>query len=308
MYNKQYKWLTTLMIALASVYCFAEPSAPPTGVSLASVSDSGISESDQLTKYTNLAADALAFQVDGVAVGAQVRVFADGVFIGSGTAAANPAVIIMSGTIKLEDGTHHIIATQQESGKEESLSSPVNVVEIDTSHPYQKTAGEPVLTFGTNGKRSVGTTSHSIETVYVQKDGKILVAGSVNDTVSQAYAARYHSDGSVDSSFGAAGSVTVATEAPAVIHDISVYADGTIYLGGNSQTADGGDLLIVCIDSDGQLNDSFGDAGVLQVDVDNEENMLTNLVVTAHGDVFASGTSGNPGKPVVLKRNKWVLS
>ena len=60
----------------------------PTGINLLPTSDTGVSADDDLTNLNNASgADTLQFEVTGVLAGATVRVFSDGVLIGTATAA-----------------------------------------------------------------------------------------------------------------------------------------------------------------------------------------------------------------------------
>ena len=66
---------------------------PPDTIDLLPVSDSGDADDDNLTNRNNEDNDSvLQFLINGVQVGATVRVYSDGTLIGSATAAAGTAV------------------------------------------------------------------------------------------------------------------------------------------------------------------------------------------------------------------------
>jgi len=96
-------------------------------------SDSGLSSSDNITNFDNSAAGKeLKFSVPNTVDGATVRIYADGIEIGSGTGNGGTAIITCDGSTDVGDGDVDITATQTESGKDESAKSAVLEVTIDT--------------------------------------------------------------------------------------------------------------------------------------------------------------------------------
>ncbi len=79
----------------------------PTAVDLAAASDSGVSETDNLTNVTDL-----QFTVSGVTSGAVVRLHHGDTVIGQATASGTSAVIATSSLTGLGDGTYGVFATQ----------------------------------------------------------------------------------------------------------------------------------------------------------------------------------------------------
>ena len=99
------------------------------------MSDSGAASDDNLTNLNNGSSDAtLQFEVMGVAAGAEVRIYSDGVQIGQGTASGETATIVTDGMADLADGVRNITATQAMGGLEGPMS-PVLSVSIDTMPP-----------------------------------------------------------------------------------------------------------------------------------------------------------------------------
>lgn len=120
------------------------PSTSPSGVSLLAASDTGISNSDRITKLNNSSPDsALEFQVAGTIAGATVTVFADGNAIGSATASGTTTTVITDGATPLGDGSRAITARQTEPGKPISASSPTLAITVDTVSPVSSIV--PVL-------------------------------------------------------------------------------------------------------------------------------------------------------------------
>ncbi len=111
-------------------------SAAPTGVTLMAISDTGISNSDRITRLNNSnAGQRLQFQVSGTTAGATVQLFAGGVLIGSAVATGNMTVVTTNGSFTLVDGLHSITAKQAKPAELSSAASPALQVTIDATAP-----------------------------------------------------------------------------------------------------------------------------------------------------------------------------
>jgi cyclophilin family peptidyl-prolyl cis-trans isomerase len=86
--------------------------AAPTSISLVATSDTGSSNSDRLTNLNNTAGKTLQFEVGGVVTGATVQLYADGVLLGTATAAGTSVVVTTNGSLTLANGTRSITAKQ----------------------------------------------------------------------------------------------------------------------------------------------------------------------------------------------------
>jgi cyclophilin family peptidyl-prolyl cis-trans isomerase len=86
------------------------PSAP-TSIDLLDGSDTGVSNSDNLTNNNNsTAAKQMTFRVSGVTSGHTVRLLADGVVIGEAVAAGTTVDVTTNGTVSLANGARNITA------------------------------------------------------------------------------------------------------------------------------------------------------------------------------------------------------
>jgi uncharacterized delta-60 repeat protein len=126
-------------------------------------------------------------------------------------------------------------------------------------------------TFGNGGKVTTavasGNGSDEAYAVAVQPDGKILVAGNANMGSGGLDFAlvRYNADGTLDTTFGNGGKVTTAIGAGTDrAYAILLQPDGRIVLGGDSdQVANGFDFALVRYNTDGSLDPSFGNGGIV---------------------------------------------
>lgn len=94
----------------------------------------------------------------------------------------------------------------------------------------------------------------------LQADGKIVLAGHALSATYMA-AVRYNSDGTLDSSFGSGGKVTISfgKNVGAAANDIAQAADGKLVLAGDSN----GQFALARLNTNGSLDSTFGAGGKL---------------------------------------------
>jgi subtilisin family serine protease len=110
-----------------------EPDDPPARPDLASLSDTGSSATDNLTRLDNRnAGNALRFSIGGVQPGATVTLYIDGIATGSAVASGSTVEILTNGSRDLADGPHTVTARQTPSGGAESDDSPPLSIGVDT--------------------------------------------------------------------------------------------------------------------------------------------------------------------------------
>ncbi len=153
-------------------------------------------------------------------------------------------------------------------------------------------------TFGTNGRGTVTTPAnflHSSGALALQPDGKIIVAGTLNNADgSQTNLAlvRYNPNGSLDSAFGAAGMVISDFGGHEWADDLILQPDGKIILDGKitSQT-DPGDFLLTRYNTDGSLDTTFGTNGKSITHFESNDNPL-GMARQPDNKIIVAGTSG----------------
>ena len=153
--------------------------------------------------------------------------------------------------------------------------------------------------FSGDGKATsffVGTSSYDVVNALVlQPDGRILAAGSSESTFA---VARYHTDGSLDTTFDTDGKATV----PGLIgycNAIAIQPDGKILLGGT----DGSTLLtLVRLQANGALDTTFDTDGIAKGYAGPGGNgVAAALAVQPDGKILAAGT-GDGGTYMSLMR------
>src|SRR5882724_5735970 len=162
-------------------------------------------------------------------------------------------------------------------------------------------------TFGTDGK-VLTDFDHSTDianAVAVQADGKLVVVGTTyqdNDFSNEDFAvARYNPDGTLDKTFGAGGKVQ--TDFPglaAVASSAVIQPDGKIVVAGGAFPLFTflGDFKVVRYNSNGSLDTSFGDGGIVTTTFP-EGSYAFDVALQADGKIIAAGTvfvDFNPGE------------
>jgi uncharacterized delta-60 repeat protein len=150
-------------------------------------------------------------------------------------------------------------------------------------------------TFGTGGIRTVdfGSSNDQAYSVAVQADGKILVAGYSDKAGTNDFAVvRLKSDGTLDNTFGTGGIRTVDFgSSNDQAYSVAVQADGKILVAGSSINGVNSDFAVVRLNSDGTLNNTFGNGGKLTTDIVSRNDRGKSLTVQTDGKILVAGFS-----------------
>ncbi len=154
------------------------------------------------------------------------------------------------------------------------------------------TAGEVLTSLGANAPAS-------IKSVAIQKDGKIVVAGSTTDqtTFQDDFAlARYNTNGKLDFSFGTGGEV-ITSFGPGTSADgasVAIQDDGRIVVAGtvedfNNGTTEG--FGLARYNTNGSLDQGFGTGGKVVTNFGpNTFASAVDVVIGDDGELFVAGT------------------
>lgn len=163
-------------------------------------------------------------------------------------------------------------------------------------------------TFGSAGAvvTDFGNTDDYPRSIALQADGRILVAGQSQTNAMLATqnfnVARYNIDGSMDTTFGTGGKVTVDVQAtPDVGGHVAVLPTGKIVLVGQSGTVSGGSpyqMSAVRLNSDGSVDTTFGSAGKMVTGFGGGGDQRANgVIVDAAGRLLLSGVFSTGSSP-----------
>ncbi len=185
------------------------------------------------------------------------------------------------------------------------------------SNPSDKTAvmrytanGERDNTFGDNGMlildvpNAFDSDGFDID---IQSDGKILATGIYTNKTNfdyEGFIARINTDGSIDNTFGNNGfAVGNMGEGHDFLSRIYAHKDGKIYVGGHSWITNGPPALwynfcMLRLNSDGSLDNTYGNAGVASIKYKEAGNYCKDFVVSETGKVYAVSNYENQPEQV----------
>lgn len=157
-------------------------------------------------------------------------------------------------------------------------------------------------TFNGTGKQSVDFGSFDIaKDIVVQADGKIVVAGSTSRmfTGEDFAVARLNTDGSLDSGFGTGGQTVIDFGAPLggiddVATALALQTDGMLVVAGYTRGGDfglGGGFELARLQTDGNLDSTFGSGGLLAAQVSSEPDAFfaRGLAIQPDGRIVVAG-------------------
>ncbi len=142
-------------------------------------------------------------------------------------------------------------------------------------------------TFGTNGivVDSFLSGYNNVQWIDLMPDEKIVLVGRAGQ---EEGVARYHTDGSPDSTFNGTGKLMID---PAVrcngLSSGLVTADGKLLIGGSAGAT--GSFLLGRINPDGSIDTTFGDNGFLKNRITLNSSNINSMAATPDGNFFAAG-------------------
>jgi uncharacterized delta-60 repeat protein len=158
------------------------------------------------------------------------------------------------------------------------------------------------MSFGTNGMLTTDMSgSNNYNTAFgiqLQPDGKIVASAYVYDGTRYKFGvARFNTDGSLDNSFGTNGKVISTIGFDDVANGIALQQDGKIIVCGYTWRPGytDTDITLVRYNTDGTLDTSFGNAGVV-IDPDSlNYGYLRVVTIQPDGKIIGAGQYGIPG-------------
>ena len=143
-------------------------------------------------------------------------------------------------------------------------------------------------TFGTNGLVTTSIYNGArILAVALQNDGKIIAAGDCDNNGNNFALARYKVDGSLDITFGAGG---IATIPIGQALSVAVQNDGKILAAGVAIHLDSNNAVIVRLNTDGSLDNTFGTQGMI---IGSANSNFNSVILQKDGKIIAAGGIGN---------------
>ncbi|MCP4335916.1 MAG: hypothetical protein GY785_24995, partial [Gammaproteobacteria bacterium] len=133
------------------------------------------------------------------------------------------------------------------------------------------------------------------QSVTVQSDGKILVAGySHNGTDYDFSVTRYNTDGSLDTSFDTDGKLSTAIGSDNdFAAGLTLQSDGKILVAGRSWNGSDYDFALTRYNTDGSLDSSFDTDGILTTAIGSDSEVGKSVTVQSDGKILVAGQSHN---------------
>ena len=160
----------------------------------------------------------------------------------------------------------------------------ITVVRLNTDGSFDPS-------FGTGGQVFTPFPDFFVAAGLLQPDGRIVSVGYGATGVPAAVAlkaARHNPDGSLDSSFGTGGTLTLPLAQPFVVYDAALQPDGKLVVVGRHGPSGAYDFGLVRLLPNGTLDPSFGVGGVVTSDFgDAEEGM--SVILLGDGRIVVGG-------------------
>lgn len=131
----------------------------------------------------------------------------------------------------------------------------------------------------------------------LQSDNKMIVAGYIEDEDENwiLQVQRINIDGTLDNSFGTNGKFTLDTLQNAWPKAVDVDKNGNIFIGGNYYDSDTNTrkMVLVKLNSDGTLANSFDGDGIVQIDFTLSNDILYALTIDNDGKIIVTGVTND---------------
>ena len=197
------------------------------------------------------------------------------------------------------DQIQNLITVGYDSGEAIALLSDGRILvaggsEQDFALTRYHSDGSLDLTFGMNGHviTDLGGFYGIGLDIALQPDGKVLVSGFGGETINFALA-RYHSDGSPDTTFGTNGIVLTHISGEDFGRTVAVQPDGKILVMGQTFVLyKGYNFVLVRYNPDGFLDASFGTGGIVSTGFGTiSEDGISDALLLPDGKILAVGVT-----------------
>jgi uncharacterized delta-60 repeat protein len=204
--------------------------------------------------------------------------------------------------IGTSDDAAYSVAISGSDGKIIVAGYSYNGANRDFAVVRYTSSGAEDTSFNGTGKVTTdfGVGDDTARSVLIQSDGKIVVAGSARVGLSDDFAlVRYNQNGSLDNTFNGNGKVTTSIGGTESGNGVAIQSDGKIIVSGasNGGWASGSDFTLLRYNTDGTLDTTFGDAGVVTTAISSNDDECFAMALQPDEKIVAVGNSnlGNDG-------------
>jgi uncharacterized delta-60 repeat protein len=178
--------------------------------------------------------------------------------------------------------------------------------DLDFALVRYHTDGNLDNSFGTGGKVITDFSGSDDQgfSLIRQTDGKLIVGGlaiSTKSFESNFALARYTEDGSLDETFGKGGKTTTEFDEASGISSMALLSGGKIIAAGFAFTPHEdrrpshgevtGDFALAKYNTDGSLDETFGEEGKVTTDFFGEDDTINSIALQADGKIIAAGSA-----------------
>jgi uncharacterized delta-60 repeat protein len=150
--------------------------------------------------------------------------------------------------------------------------------------------------FDTDGIQttSIGSSVDVANSVVMQADGKIVVAGKTYGSNNDIAVVRYNTNGSLDTSFDTDGiQTTPIGSSNDAANSVVMQADGKIVVAGETRSVSDYDFAIVRYNTNGSLDTSFDTDGIQTTPIGSSDDVAYSVVMQADGKIVVTGETYN---------------
>ncbi len=191
-------------------------------------------------------------------------------------------------------------------------STPPLVGDTIIVDPPRDDDGDLDLSYGINGFAYASVSKVDICTdSKIDSEGRMVLAGYTSFGTKIAKVIRFKVDGILDNSFGEDGIVSLpdlenSFKSPDIgnVYSLDIDTEGRIIIVGSKYITDSYDIVVARLLSNGNLDDSFGEGGILFTNL-NYNDYATDVVVGKGNKITVVGYSTNDSwKKIILTRYK----
>jgi uncharacterized delta-60 repeat protein len=165
---------------------------------------------------------------------------------------------------------------------------------VGLSQPALAVPGDLDNSFSNDGKvttlMGTGSTQSAVaQSVAIQPDGKIVVAGQVGGSNTERFAlARYKTNGNLDNTFSGDGKVTTSFGSLAGAHSVALQADGKIVAVGWKLSGNNTRFALARYKTNGNLDNTFGTLGKVTTPIGSNSD-ASSVAIQADGMIVVAG-------------------
>lgn len=224
------------------------------------------------------------------------RIVVAGATVVSGVANIALARYLSNGTLDNSFGLNGIVMTSVESGCSgyAMILEPDDKITVTGSILQNGEVWIPLIQYNTDGTLNTSFGTNGVAIINIedcaiaygiikQSDNKYVVAGFAE---SQSFVARVNPDGSVDTSFGTNGGTSIPIGFSSSLRGVGLQSSQKIVAAGYSD----GQCVLIRLNTDGTLDTTFGDLGVV-TNKFGAYNVLLDMLVDSSDRIVVAGVS-----------------